>query len=326
MKRREFITLLGGAATSWPLPVRAQQPGKMARIGFLGSATANGSAKSVDALRAGLRDFGYVEGSNIIIEFRWAEGRYERLSDLVAELIRLNVDVLVTHGTRGTRIAKQATTTIPIVMATSGDAVATGLVTNLARPEANLTGSTFFIPRLNAKRLETIKEAFPNVRRVAALSNPNNPVSQAIIPAMHAAAVPLKLELEVANAQGLREFDSAFATMPKNRIDAVVVTEDEEFAASFGAIAALAAKNKLPAIGSQEYARAGGLMGYGVNLLGLYRRAAYFIDRILDGTKTADLPIEQPTRFEMVINLKTAKMLGLTVRPALLVRADEVIE
>ena len=274
----------------------------------------------------GLRDFGYVEGKNIVIEFRWAEGRYDRLSDLVAELIRLNVDVIVTHGTPGTRTAKQATSTIPIVMAISGDAIATGLVTSLARPEANVTGSTFFIPQLNAKRLELVKEVCPHVARVAALSNPNNPVSKPIIPAMRAAATPLKLDFEVAEAQGPSEFDRAFASMAKRRVDAVVITEDGEFAASFGAIATLAAANKLASIGAQEYAQAGGLIGYGVDLLGLYRRAAYFIDKILKGAKPADLPIEQPTRFELVINLKTAKTLGLEIAPAMLARADETIE
>ena len=173
MKRRHFITL----AAAWPLVAYAQPPGRMARIGFLGSASATGSAKSVEALRTGLRELGYVEGRNIVIEFRWAEGKYDRLSDLVAELIRLNVDVIVTHGTPGTRTAKKATSTIPIVMAISGDAIATGLVTSLARPEANVTGSTFFITQLNAKRLELVKEVCPHVARVAALSNPNNPVS-----------------------------------------------------------------------------------------------------------------------------------------------------
>jgi putative tryptophan/tyrosine transport system substrate-binding protein len=324
--RRQFITLLGGAAVAWPLAARAQQPGKMARIGFLGSATAAGSAKSVEAFRAGLRDFGHVESRNIVIEFRWAEGKYDRLNDLVAELIRLNVDVIVTHGTPGTRTAKQATTTIPIVMAISGDAIATGIVTSLARPEANLTGSTFFLPELNAKRLELLKEACPQVARVAALSNPNNPVSKPIIPAMQAAATPLKLEIDAAKAQGPSEYDSAFAAMAKSRVDAVVVTEDGEFAASFGAIAALSAANRLASIGSPEYAQAGGLIGYGVNLPGLYRRAAYFIDRVLKGAKPADLPIEQPTKFELVVNLKTAKALGLDVPTTVLARADEVIE
>jgi putative tryptophan/tyrosine transport system substrate-binding protein len=326
MQRRHFITLVGGMAAAWPLVLDAQPLGRMARIGFLGSASATGSAKSVEGLRTGLRDFGYVEGRNIVIEFRWAEGKYDRLSDLVAELIRLNVDVIVTHGTPGTRTAKKATSTIPIVMAISGDAIATGLVTSLARPEANVTGSTFFIPQLNAKRLELVKEVCPHVARVAALSNPNNPVSKPIIPAMQAAATALKLEFDVAEAEGPSEFDSAFASMAKRRVDAVLITEDGEFAASFGAIATLAAANKLASIGAQEYAQAGGLIGYGVNLLGLYRRAAYFVDKILKGAKPADLPIEQPTRFELVINLKTAKTLGLEIAPAMLARADEIIE
>jgi len=294
MKRRHFITLVGGMAVAWPLVSYAQLPGRMARIGFLGSASATGSAKSVEALRTGLRELGYVEGRNIVIEFRWAEGKYDRLSGLAAELIRLNVDVIVTHGTPGTRTAKKATSTIPIVMAISGDAIATGLVTSLARPEANVTGSTFFITQLNAKRLELVKEVCPQVARVAALSNPNNPVSKPIIPAMQAAAMPLKLEFDVAEAQGPSEFDSAFASMAKRRVDAVVITEDGEFAASFGEIAT--------------------------------HRAAYFVDKILKGAKPADLPIEQPTRFELVINLKTAKTLGLEIAPAMLARADETIE
>ncbi|TMJ60656.1 MAG: hypothetical protein E6G82_09810 [Alphaproteobacteria bacterium] len=326
MKRRHFIKLVGGMAMACPFVLHAQPLARVARIGFLGSASASGSAKSVEALRTGLRDLGYVEGKNIVIEFRWAEGRYDRLSALVTDLIRLKVDLIVTHGTPGTRAAKKATSTIPIVMAISGDAIATGLVTSLARPEANVTGSTFFIPQLNAKRLELVKEVCPYVARVAALSNPNNPVSKPIIPAMQAAATPLKLDFDIAEAQGPGEFDRAFASMAKRGVDAVVITEDGEFAASFGAIAALALANKLASIGAQEYAKAGGLIGYGVDLLGLYRRAAYFIDKILKGSRPADLPIEQPTRFELVINIKTAKTLGLEIAPAMLARADEAIE
>ena len=326
MKRRHFIKLVGGMAMACPFVLHAQPLARVARIGFLGSASAPGSAKSVEALRTGLRDLGYVEGKNIVTEFRWAEGRYDRLSALVTELIRLKVDLIVTHGTPGTRAAKKATSTIPIVMAISGDAIATGLVTSLARPEANVTGSTFFIPQLNAKRLELVKEVCPYVARVAALSNPNNPVSKPIIPAMQAAATPLKLDFDIAEAQGPGEFDRAFASMAKRGVDAVVITEDGEFAASFGAIAALALANKLASIGAQEYAKAGGLIGYGVDLLGLYRRAAYFIDKILKGSRPADLPIEQPTRFELVINIKTAKTLGLEIAPAMLARADEAIE
>jgi putative ABC transport system substrate-binding protein len=325
MRRREFIPLLGGVAL-WPLAARAQQAGKVHRIGFLGSATAAGSAKAVASLRTGLREFGYVEGTNTVIEFRWAEGVYDRLPRLAAELIATNVDVLITHGTPGTRVAKQATTTIPIVMAISGDAIATGLVSSLARPEANLTGSTFFLPQLNAKRLELLKEACPRISRPAALSNPDNPVSRPIIPAMQAAAAPLSLIIDVVRAQGPSEFDSAFAAMAERRADSVVVTEDGEFAASFRAIATLALANKLPSIGAREYAEAGGLIGYGVNILGLYRRAAYFVDRILKGAKPADLPIEQPTKFELIVNLKTAKTLGLAISETFLVRADGVIE
>src|SRR5437762_3051861 len=235
MKRRDFIKVIGGMAMACPFVLHAQPLARVARIGFLGSASAPGSAKSVEALRTGLRDLGYVEGKNIVIEFRWAEGRYDRLSALVAELIRLKVDLIVTHGTPGTRAAKKATSTIPIVMAISGDAIATGLVTSLARPEANVTGSTFFIPQLNAKRLELVKEVCPYVARVAALSNPNNPVSKPIIPAMQAAATPLKLDFDIAEAQGPGEFDRAFASMAKRGVDAVVITEDGEFAASSGA-------------------------------------------------------------------------------------------
>jgi putative tryptophan/tyrosine transport system substrate-binding protein len=325
MKRREFITLLGRAATAWPLAARAQQVGKVHRIGFLGSATAAGSADEVESLRTGLREFGYVEGTNIAIEFRWAEGVYDRLPQLVAELISTNVDVLVAHGTPGTRVAKQATTTIPIVMAISGDAIATGLVSNLARPEANLTGSTFFLPQLNAKRLELLKEACPSISRPAALSNPDNPVSRPIIPAMQAAAASLSLIVEVVRAQSPNEFTLAFASMSKSQVDSVVVTEDGEFAASFRAIAALALANKLPSIGAAQYAEAGGLIGYGVDILSLYRRAAYFVGRILKGAKPADLPVEQPSRFELAINLTTANGLGLTIPGSFLSRADKLI-
>jgi putative ABC transport system substrate-binding protein len=322
MRRRTFITVLGGAA-AWPLTARAQQA---VRIGFLGSATAAGSAKAIDELRTGLRELGYVDGRNIVIEFRWAEEKYDRLPQLVRELIATRVDLLITHGTPGTRAARQATSTIPVVMAISGDAVATGLVSSLARPEANVTGSTFFLPELNAKRLEVLKEVCPSISHPTALSNPDNPVSRPIIPAMQSAATALSLTLEVAQAQGPSEFDRAFEAMAGSRADSVVVTEDGEFAPNFQTIAALALRNRLPSIGAKEYGEAGGLIGYGANILALYRRAAYFVDRILKGAKPADLPVEQPTRFDLVINLKTARTLDLTVPPTLLARADEVIE
>jgi putative ABC transport system substrate-binding protein len=326
LRRREVITLLGSGAVAWPLAAPAQQAGKVPRIGFLGSASPAGSAKAVEAVRMGLRDFGYAGSRNIVIEFRWAEGKYDRLPQLVRELIAADVDVLITHGTPGTRIAKEATRTIPIVMAISGDAVATGIVANLARPEANVTGSTFFLPQLNAKRLEVLKEALPDIAHPAALSNPDNPVSRPIIPAMQSTATALSLNLEVSRAQGPSEFDRAFAAMAVSRVDSVVVTEDGEFAPSFGTIASLALGNRLPSIGAQEYADAGGLIGYGVDILALYRRAAYFVDRILKGAKPADLPVEQPTKFELVVNLRTAEALGRTIRETFLVRADQVID
>ena len=329
MNRRAFITLLGNAA-AWPLAAQAQQSrqstGRVPRIGFLGSATAVGSAKAIDMLRMGLREFGYVEGQNIVIEFRWAEERYDRLPQLVRELIATRVDLLITHGTPGTRAARQASSTIPIVMAISGDAVATGLVSSLARPEANVTGSTFFLPELNAKRLEVLKEAYPSVSHPTALSNPDNPVSRPIIPAMQSAATALSLTLGVARVQGPSEFGRAFAAMAGSHADSIVVTEDGEFAPNFRIIAALALQNRLPSIGAKEFGEAGGLIGYGANILALYRRAAYFVDRILKGAKPADLPVEQPTRFELVVNLRTAKMLGLEIPPPLLAIADEVIE
>jgi putative ABC transport system substrate-binding protein len=326
MKRRDFIAL-GTTAVAWPLLARAQQSAvRVPRIGFLGAATAEGSAKTIDVLRSGLREFGYVESRNIIIEFRWAEERYDRLPQLVRELIAKRVDLIITHGTPGTRAAKQVTSIIPIVMAISGDAVGTGLVSNLARPEANITGSTFFLPELNAKRLEVLKEACPTISHPTALSNPNNPVSRPIIPALQSAAAALGLSLGVARIESPGEFDRAFQSMVGFPADALIVTEDGEFAPNFRTIAALAAQSRLPSIGAKEYGEAGGLIGYGANILALYRRAAYFVDRILKGTKPADLPIEQPTRFDLVVNLRTAKMLDLKFPPSLLARADDVID
>jgi putative tryptophan/tyrosine transport system substrate-binding protein len=326
MRRREFITLVGGAAATWPMAARAQQPGKVARIGFLGSASASGSTGPVEALRAGLRDRGYHEGQNISIEFRWAEGDYNRLPGLAAELVQLNIDILITHGTPGILAAKRATTTIPIVMAISGDAPSTGIVTNLALPEANVTGSTYFLSELNAKRLQWLKDIFPTVTKIAALSNPNNPVSKPIMATMQSMAANLKISVEQFKVAAPTEFGTAFAAMAAGRIDAVVVTEDGEFAASHRAISDLAIAKMLPSIGTTEFAVAGGLIGYGANILELYRRAGYFVDRIIKGSKPADLPIERPTSFELVINLKTAKLLGLTISPTMLLLANQVIE
>jgi putative tryptophan/tyrosine transport system substrate-binding protein len=326
MRRREFIALFAGTLATWSLAARAQQAVKIARIGFLGAASASGFANRVEVLRAGLRDLGYVEGKNIVIEFRWADGKYDRLPELAVELARLKLDVLLTHGAPGTLAAKAATTTIPIVMVVAGDAVATGLVASLARPGGNVTGSTFFNPELMAKRLEVLKEAIPRITQIAALLNPDNSVSAPSLQAMATAAQSLKAHLLRFDVREPNQFENAFTAMAKRGINAVVVHEDAMFLANDKPIADLAAKKRIPSIGSKEFAEAGGLIGYGVNLVELYRRAAVFVDKILKGARPTDLPVEQPTKFEFVVNLKTARALGLNVPPSLLARADEVIE
>jgi putative ABC transport system substrate-binding protein len=324
--RRKLLVALGAGALAAPLTSFAQQKGKVWRIGFLGAASASGLAGRVEALRAGLRDLGYVEGKSIVIEFRWAEGKYERLPELAAELVRLKVDVIVTHGVP-TRAAKAATTTIPIVMATSADPVELGFVASLARPGGNVTGMSGLSPETAAKRLELLKDAFPRTRHVAVLLNPDSPGNiRLVLPAMEATAKSLKLELQQFPVRGPSEFDSAFAAMAKRRVDAVVTTDDAMLLANIEAIANLAAKMRLPSVGFIEFAEAGGLMAYGANRRELFRRAAYFVDRILKGAKPADLPVEQATRFETVLNQKTAKALGLQFPQAVLARADRVIE
>jgi putative tryptophan/tyrosine transport system substrate-binding protein len=326
MKRREFITLFGGAA-AWPLAVRAQQPAPVPRIGFLGAQSAYSYASQLEGFRLGLRDLGYVEGTTIVIEYRWAEGKYERLRRLVIELIRSNVDVIVTHGTPGALAAKQATTTIPIVVTLLGDPVASGIVASLARPEANITGQSFFSPELAAKRIELLKDLMPQMTRVAVLMNPGNPVAiGAELQAMQTTAQSLKVELQQVLVRGPNEFESAFERMQQRLAAAVAVSDDSMLIANIRAIAAIATTRRFVSIGNKEFAQAGGLMGYGIDFFATYRRAAVFVDRILKGGRPADIPIEQATKFNIVINLITAKALGLTVPQSLLVRADEVIE
>ena len=324
MKRREFITLLGGTAVAWPLAARAQQ-GKVARIGFLGATSASGESR-VEAFRLGLRDLGYVDGKNIVIEFRWAEQKYDRLPELAAELLRLNVDVLVTYGTPGTLVAKRATTTIPIVMVHSGDAVAAGIVASLARPGGNLTGMTYFLPELMAKRIEMLKEVIPRISQVAIPVKPDNPFFDTALRALAIPAKSLNIRLQQFEVRGPNDFTDAFAAMAKSGVDAVVILEDAVFVSNARAVADLAAMQRLPSAGFNELAEAGGLIGYGVNFLEMYRRAAIFVDKALKGAKPADIPVEQATKFELVINLKSARALGLDIPPTLLARADEVIE
>jgi putative ABC transport system substrate-binding protein len=326
MKRRDFITLLGGAAVAWPLGASAQQPGKVIRIGFLGLTTAESLPKRPEAFRAGLRDLGYQEGRDIVIEYRWADEKYDRLPALLAELVRLNVDVIVTHGTPGVLAAKRATTTIPIVFATSGDALASGLVSSLTQPGGNVTGLTYFNPELAAKRLELLKEIMPGLTDVGVLLNPVNPMNEPIIPAMKLTAQALKLELHQFGAREPAEFEGAFAAMAARRVGALVVLDDTTLIASASAVANLALQQRLPSIGWPDYAVVGGLMAYGVNFLDMFRRAATFVDKILKGAKPGDLPVEQATKFETIVNRKTAKAIGIDVSTSLLLRADEVIE
>jgi putative ABC transport system substrate-binding protein len=325
MKRREFITVLGGAA-AWPLAARAQQTGKLARIGFLGAAFESGFAKRVEGFRSGLRDLGYVEGTNAIIEYRWADEKYERLPELAAELVRSKVNVIVAHGTPGSLAAKRATATIPIVVANIGDAVAAGVVASLARPGGNITGLSFFAPQLGAKRIELLKELMPQLTRVAVLLNANNPGKGPIVQAMEMTARSLKVGLQQFLVRGPSELASAFEQMEQERIAAVTVDDDAVLLANIGAIAALAIRRNLVSVGNKELAQGGGLMGYGADSVANFRRAAVFVDKILKGAKPADIPIEQATKFEFVLNLKAAKALGLDVPPIMLVRADEVIE
>ena len=273
-----------------------------------------------------MAELGYVEGRNLVIEFRWAEGRDERLPELAADLVRLKVDVMVTTATAPVLAAKHATTTIPIVFTTVGDAVATGVVASLARPGGNATGSTFFSPELMAKRLELAKEAMPRITRVAVLVNPDSPLAVPILKAMEVTAKSEGVNVHRFDASNIGDLNDAFAAMAQQRIDAVIVHDHPRFIVNRKSIADLATRQRLPAMGHGEFAEAGGLIGYGVNFDQLFYRAAYFIDKIVKGTDPRDLPVEQTTKFEFIINMKTAKALDIKIPNSILVRADRVIE
>jgi putative tryptophan/tyrosine transport system substrate-binding protein len=330
MRRREFIRLLGGAATAslaWSRVAFAQQPTtKVFRIGFLGLPTADSLPKRPEAFRAGLRELGYREGRDFVIEYRWADGNYDQLPVLLNDLIRLKVDVIVTHGTPGVLAAKRATTTIPIVCAVVGDALASGVVSSLARPGGNVTGLTFFNPELAAKRLELLKEVLPDLTDVGILLNSANPINDPILPQMSSIARPLKLELHQFDARSPADFEAAFTAMVARRVGALVVIEDAMLISNASTVAALALKQRLPSCGWPDYAIRGGVMGYGVDFPDMFRHAATFVDKIIKGAKPGDLPFERATKFEIMVNLKTAKTLGLTIPYNLLVRANEVIE
>jgi len=327
--RRTFLAGTGAVLLATPLAAETQQTGKTFRIGFLSPGSPYGSRNRfrLGALQQGLRDLGFVEGENISIETRWAEGKYERLPGLAAELVRLTVNVIVTYSPPAIQAAKQATGTIPIVMAGIIDPVATGFVASLARPGGNITGLSLMAPELVGKQLQILKEVVPKVSRVAVLGNPANTGNAPQLRSAQDAAHAFKLRLQTLEARDPHEIDSAFAAMTKEGAGAVVVLVDAMFTDQRTRIAELAARSRLPSVyGLIDFAEVGGLMCYGANDADRFQRAVYFVDRILKGANPADLPVEQPTKFELVINLKTAKAIGLTISQDLLFRADKVIE
>ncbi len=324
--RRAFLGTLAGGLLAAPF-VEAQQAGKVYRIGVLEPTSMALNAANLDAFRKGLRELGYVEGRNMMIEYRSADGRSERFPDLAAELVRLKVDVILTRGTPAVMAAKNATGTIPVVMAASGDPVLSGVVSSLARPGGNVTGLSAVVVEVSGKRLELIREVAPGVSRVAALFNMSNPNDALQWKETETAAPTLRVQLQLLDVRKPGDFAGAFDAAVKGRAGALFVGLDALTWANHRPIVELAAKHRLPAIyGGREFVNAGGLIAYGVSYPHLYHRAASYVDKILKGAKPADLPIEQPTKFELVINLKTAKALGLTIPQSLLGRADEVIQ
>ena len=324
MKRREFITLVGGAAAAWPVAGRTQE---LHRIGYLGVSSSATQGTRFDAFRAGLAALGYVEGKNIVIEQRWLGNRpYDQLDELARQLVDLKVDVIVTHATPGVLAAKRATTTIPIVIAAVGDAVETGLVSSLARPGGNATGMTFFNPELSAKRTELLKEAIPGLVKAGLLYNPANPSNGPVLAAVNTTAQSLKLDLVEFPVRQSTDLNAAFAAMAAKSVGAFVITEDPMLIYNVLTSATFALQHRLAGCGFPEFARAGGFVGYGVDFPELWRHAATFVDKILKGTNPADIPVEQPTKFQTIVNLKTAKTIGAEVATSLLLRADEVIE
>jgi putative ABC transport system substrate-binding protein len=328
MDRRTFISGIAGGLFAAPFASEGQQAGKVHRIGYLSASSGTSNPRILEAFRQGLRELGWVEGQNIVIEYRWAEGRLDRLPDLAAELVRLKVDVIVASPTPGALAAKNATGTIPIVAISLTHPVELGLIASLARPGGNVTGVSYSVGAdIFGKDLELLKEVVPRVRRVAVLSNTDSPARPLTIRNVKDAARPLGLQLQLLDVRGPEGFDGAFAAMTKERVGALLVVQDPAFIPHRARLIDLAAKNRLPSIFTQrEDAEAGGLMSYGPSLSDLYRRAAPYVDKILKGAKPVDLPVEQPSKFELVINLKTPKALGLTIPPSLLQRADHVVE
>jgi ABC-type uncharacterized transport system substrate-binding protein len=327
MRRRDFISILGSAAAAWPLGARAQQPA-MPVIGFLSSLASSDQTPIMAAFHQGLNDAGYFEGRNVAIEYRWAAGRYDLLPALSADLVRRQVAVIAAiSGTPAALAAKAATTSIPIVFAMGSDPVAFGLVTSFNRPDGNITGATFFTAGLGAKRLDLLRELVPTAKTVSVLVNPDNPPGVADRTNVQAAAQRIGLQANILDARTSREIDTAFASLARERPDALFVGPDPLFVVHRDKLVALAARHALPAIyADREIAEVGGLISYGASRHDAYRQAGIYAGRILKGEKPAELPVVQGTKFELVINLKTAKALGLDVPDKLLALADEVIE
>jgi putative ABC transport system substrate-binding protein len=326
MKRREFISLLGGAAAVWPLAARAQQPKKLPTIGLLGGATPSAQAQWTAAFVQRLRELGWVEGQTVAIEYRWVEGRFERSPAIIAEFVRLKVDLIVTHATPNVVAAKQVTSVIPIVFPSAGDPVGNRLVTSLAQPGGNVTGLSVRSSDLASKLVELLRDLLPNLGRLAILYHIGNPIAALQVNSVKAAAGTFGLDVAIVEIGGAEDIAPAITAL-EGRTDALIVPSEPLYNTNRIQINSLALRALLPTIYFDRlYVETGGLMSYGPNWPSMWRRAAEFVDKILRGAKAANMPVEQPTTFELVINLKTAKALGLEIPPMLLARADEVIE
>ncbi len=325
MPRRQFL-VAAGVLLAAPL-AGAQPAGKVFRIGFLGNSTAALEANLVGPFREGLRELGYIGGQNSVIEYRWAEGKYERFPALIAELAALKVEVIVTAGTPAALAVKKSAPSIPLVMVAVGDPVATGLIATLRRPGGNVTGVSSIAPDLEGKRLELLREVLPRLTQLAVLWNPKNLFHAGSVKQTRAAAQALGVNVEFVGAQSSEELSTAFAAIGKMRAHALVVLADRVFLHDRARIMDFAVENHLPSVVThQELVESGGLMSFGPNYPDMHRRAAMYVDKILKGARPGDLPVEQPSKFELVVNLKTAKALGLTIPPSILLRADRVIE